>query len=45
MYCRPFVFCLLNCFTETVQVTEGRMLVSPVIEYAYTNVRNVFRLM
>jgi len=45
MFCRPFVFCLLNIFTDTIQVTEGRMLVSPVIEYAYTNARNVFRRM
>jgi hypothetical protein len=25
MFCRPIVLCLLNCITETVQVTEGRM--------------------
>jgi hypothetical protein len=42
MFSRPFLFCLLNCVTGTAQVPEGRMLVSPVIEYAYTNARNVF---
>jgi hypothetical protein len=45
MFCRPSVFCLLKCFTDTIQVTEGRMLASPVIEYAYTNARNLFRRM
>ena len=27
MFCS--ILCLLNCMTETIQVTEGRMLVSP----------------
>jgi hypothetical protein len=37
MFCRTTVICLLNCITETVQVTEGRvrpagpMLGSPVV--------------
>jgi hypothetical protein len=22
LYCRPFILCLLNCITETIQVTE-----------------------
>jgi len=42
MFSRPFVFCLLNCFTDTIQVTEGLVLVIPVTDYAYTNARNVF---
>jgi len=24
MFCRPVTSCLLNCITETIQVTEGR---------------------
>jgi len=24
MLCRPIVLCLLNCVTETVQMTDGR---------------------
>jgi hypothetical protein len=24
MFCSPVVLCLLNCITDTVQVTEGR---------------------
>jgi hypothetical protein len=23
MFCRPIILCLLNCVTETIQVTEG----------------------
>jgi len=31
MFCRPVILCLLNCITETIQMTEGRMLASPYI--------------
>jgi len=31
------ISCLLNCFTETIQVTEGRMLASHASLYAFTN--------
>jgi hypothetical protein len=31
MFCRPNTLCLLNHITETIQMTEGRMLASPVL--------------
>jgi len=31
MFWRPLTLCSLNCFTETVQVTEGSMLASPAL--------------
>jgi hypothetical protein len=40
MFCRPIILCLLNCTTETIQVTEGRktflegyMFVNPNLEH------------
>jgi hypothetical protein len=33
MFCRTILLCLLNCVTETVQVTEGCILSSPAFKY------------
>ena len=30
-FCRPNKLCLLNCITETIQVTNGRMFISPAL--------------
>ena len=32
MFCRPIILCLLNHIPETIQVTEGRILASPVLQ-------------
>jgi len=32
MFCGPNILYLLNCITETLHLTEGRMLVSHVVE-------------
>lgn len=36
MSCRPIILRWFNCITETVQVTEGRMLASPVVWDTFT---------
>ena len=34
MFCGPTILRLLNCITETIQVTKGRMLASTGLECA-----------
>jgi hypothetical protein len=39
MFCRPVILWSLNVVTETIQVTEGRMLASPVLQVSNTTRR------